>query len=45
MVEMVENVIHLDERDGRDLAHRDVKRGELAEGKEGGETGVVPSQP
>ena len=43
--EMVENVNHLDKRDGRDLAHGDVKRGELAEGEEGGETGVVPSQP
>ena len=44
VVEMVENVNHLDKGDGGDLAHGDVKGGELAEGEEGGQAGVVPSQ-
>ena len=40
-----EDADDLDEGDGGDLAHGDVKRGELAQGEEGGEAGVIPSQP
>ena len=40
-----EDADDLDEGDGGDLAHGDVERGELAQGEEAGEAGVVPGQP